>query len=260
MGMLRKFVTANRKLSFALTPKHVLQGNVFAQYERLCPLLMSFPDVKTVIDVGAGKSWHFPQWCKEAYGVRLVGLDIDGAEMVGNASLDEAIECDVTQSIPVEPNSADLVTAYSGVEHFSDNHAFLKHAYQALRPGGALIAQFPNDLAPFAIINRLLPEKLKMRLLHALVPGSEGVLGFKIHYDRIRPSRFKTIAKDVGFEVEYYYPGYYSSGYFAAFTPIYMLSYLYDMLRYALGISEISSYSLFILRKPGPHVSLDFNR
>ena len=256
--MLNSFVKANRRLSFALTPRHVLAGNVFAQYERLAPLLMSYPDVKTVVDVGAGKSWHFPDWMKEAYGLHLIGLDIDGDEMVPNCVLDERIACDVTRSIPVPPGSVDLVTAYSGVEHFSDNQAFLRNAFIALRPGGALIAQFPNSLAPFALLNRIMPEKLKGRLLQAAMPGSTGVLGFKVYYDKVRPSQFKRIAKLEGFVIEQYYPGYYSSGYFAAFTPVYIVSYIYDMIRYGLGISEISSYSLFVLRKPGPHKRVVF--
>lgn len=256
--MLKEFVKANRRLSFALTPRHVLAGNVFAQYERLAPLLMSYPDVHRVVDVGAGKRWHFPAWVKDAYGLHLIGLDIDADEMTPNEVLDERIACDVTQSIPVPPGSVDLVTAYSGVEHFSDNQAFLRHAYAALRPGGALIAQFPNSLAPFALMNKALPEKFKAKLLQVAMPSSHDELGFKVHYDKTRPSQFKRIAKAEGFEIEQYYPGYYSSGYFAAFTPVYMLSYLYDMIRYSLGIGEISSYSLFVLRKPGPHHRIEF--
>ena len=257
--MLKAFIEWNRRLSYRVTPRHVMTGNVFAQYGRVAPLLMSAPDVRTVADVGAGKRWHFPSWMKSAYGIKLIGLDIDDEEMAPNEDLDVKLECDVTRAIPLAEGSVDLITAYSGLEHFSDNAAFLRHAFTALRPGGALVAQFPSSIAPFALLNRSLPPRLRAWLLREMMPGNDGVLGFKAHYDRTRPSRFRRMARETGFEIEHHYPGYYSSAYFTALFPVYLLSYLFDMTRYMLGVRELASYNLVVLRKPGPHLALQLD-
>src|SRR5262249_55036298 len=153
LGTLGSFLDVNRRISKALTPKHVHEANVFGGYRKLGAMLLSHPDVRRVVDVGSGKSWHFPKHYKEWYGIHLIGVDIDAAEMLANELLDEKLECDVVESIPVEPGSVDLIMINSGVEHFHDNERFLRNAYQALRPGGFLLAQFPNRYAPFAIAN-----------------------------------------------------------------------------------------------------------
>ncbi|HVF16865.1 MAG TPA: hypothetical protein VNA21_08125, partial [Steroidobacteraceae bacterium] len=89
--MLKKFFAANRRMSQAMTPRHVHEANVFGAYRKLATLLMSRPDVRTVVDVGAGKSWHFPRYYKEWFKIHLIGLDIDAAEMIPNDVLDEKI-------------------------------------------------------------------------------------------------------------------------------------------------------------------------
>ena len=251
MELLHSIFDYNRRLSRRCTPSHVQETNVFGAYSKIGALLMSRPDVKRVLDCGAGPNWHFPEHYKRWYGLTLVGLDIDGNEMVGNRALDEAIECDVTKAIPVEPESFDLMTVYSGIEHFSDNEAFLRHAYSALRPGGFMLAQFPSRYAPFAIANRVLPGWAAARLLHFSMREDEERLGFKAHYDRTNYKAFRAMAEVVGFEAAYYAPGYYSSTYAEFFFPLWLASYAYDVVRFGLGVRDLASYNLFVLRKPG---------
>ena len=84
MGLLRSFFAFNRRLSQAITPDHFHEANVFAAYHKIGAILLSHPDTKIVLDVGAGKQWHFPKHYKTWYSIKLIGLDIDGAEMKDN--------------------------------------------------------------------------------------------------------------------------------------------------------------------------------
>jgi len=254
--MLKEFFAANRRVSKAITPKHVHEANVFGAYRKLATLLMSRPDVRTVVDVGAGKSWHFPLYYKDWFQIHLIGLDIDGAEMEPNEALDEKIECDVVNGIPLAPGCADLITVFSGIEHFSDNEKFLRHAFAALRPGGYFIAQFPSRYAPFALANRVLPTRATRRVLDtATGPATAKQLGFRAYYDRTDYLGFKKLVRQTGFSEVYHLPGYYSSSYCEFFVPLYLVSYAFDALRFSMGIKELASYNLWVLHKPDPNTT-----
>lgn len=249
--MLNQFIRFNRKLSKAVTPSHYAQGNVFQNFVRSGGLIFAQPDVKRVLDIGAGKKWPFPISYKSTFDLYVIGGDIDYVEMENNQALDEKVEIDATKSLAVPDGTMDVVMAYSGVEHFSDNQAFLNLAFKALRPGGFFIAQFPGSLAPFAILNKILPENLKLKIVHLLIPDSKGIQGFPAYYDNTRYSKFVSISKKAGFEIDFTMPGFFSASYFGFFFPLYVVAMLYDVARYALGVRDLASYNLFVLRKPG---------
>jgi SAM-dependent methyltransferase len=249
MGMLSRFLDMNRSISAGITPDHVHESNVFGVYKKIATIVLSHPKVSKVADVGAGKSWQLPSYYKDWYGIELVGLDIDSDEMKDNPALDQRIVCDVVHKIPIPDGQIDFVMVHSGIEHFSDNERFLRNAFRILKPGGFLLAQFPGRYAPFALANRLLPDYFAKLLLRAAM-GETNELGFRAYYDRTNYSSFKGLYLSVGFEEVYYLPGYYSSVYFARFLPAYVISYLYDLVRYGLGIRELASYNLFLLQKP----------
>ena len=245
------FVRANQRLSRALTAKAIGASGVFDQFPKLAAVLFALPSTKRVIDAGAGAAWCFPIEYKAYFGLTLIGVDIDPDEMARNPALDQRVVGDVCASLNVENGAVDLITSYSGVEHFPDNAAFLRNCHKALRPGGRWIGQFPSRYASFAILNRLIPEGLKQRLLKSLRPDAADHLGFKAHYDRTHYSAFRKMAEEAGFLVEYWHPGYFHF-YFAFFTPLYLLSLFSGLLRMAFGTRDFATYNLFILRKLGP--------
>lgn len=251
-GVLQRFFEANRRIAQAITPRHVHEANVFGAYRKIGALLLSRPDVRTVVDVGAGKGWHFPRHYKEWYGIRLIGLDIDGAEMEPNAELDRKIECDVADRIPMEDNCADLFMVHSGIEHFSNNQRFLENALRVLRPGGFLVAQFPSRYAPFVLANRLLPQAVSQRILSNAMGERSKLLGFRAYYDRTDYLAFRKMYRSVGFEEVYHLPGYSSSSYCEFFLPLFALSYMYDAILFTLGIKQLAAYNFWVLRKPDP--------
>lgn len=248
-GLFARFVRANIAVSNRLTPEHLLENDADIWFEARADELLDDASVTRIADIGAGREWHFRHDTLERYNQHLIGLDIDADEMAFNRALDEAIECDVTKGMPIDAASIDLMTVSSGVEHFSDNRAFLAHAARVIKPGGRMIAKFPNRRAPFAILNRMIPNRLAQKLLYTLRPGSEGKLGFKAYYDRCLHSVFSQDARDAGFEVETTYVSFNSSEYFKFFVPVYLASLALDWLRAATGNKNLSSHMVFVLRR-----------
>lgn len=253
------FVRANQKLSRAVTARAIGATSVFDMFPKLATMLFALPSTRRVLDAGAGAAWCFPIEYKSYFGLTLIGNDIDADEMALNPALDERVVGDVCKSLNVDNGTVDLITSYSGVEHFPDNAAFLRNCHKALRPGGRWIGQFPSRYASFAILNRLIPEDLKQRLLKALRPDAVDHIGFKAHYDRTQYSEFRKMAEEAGFVVEHWHPGYFHF-YFGFFTPLYLLSLVSGLLRMAFGARDFATYNLFVLRKCGPAEIVVFNR
>jgi SAM-dependent methyltransferase len=220
-------------------------------YTKIASIVLMQPETRRVLDAGAGAAWSFPLVYKRKFNLYLIGVDIDADEMARNPSLDERIVADVCNSIPLEPQSIDAVTAHSGVEHFPDNEAFLQNCFRVLRPGGRLIAQFPSRYAPFALLNRALPHSWSRFLLKHFRPDAYDKLGFSAHYDRTNYSEFKKITERAGFELEYVFFSYFNF-YCAFFVPLYIASMAFGILRLAAGAKDFASYNLVVLRKPGP--------
>jgi SAM-dependent methyltransferase len=254
---LSTFFRLNWCASRFVTPKHFAQSNVFETYLKIGTIVLSHPKVAKVADIAAGKMWQFPPYYKDWFKIELIGVDIDGDEMKQNAALDQRIVGDVVEKIPLPDSIVDFVMIHSGMEHFKNNERFLQHAFRILRPGGFLLAQFPSRYAPFAIANRLLPSWLKLNILKIAMGSSAEHLGFKAYYDRTDYSSFCKLCSRVGFKVIYDLQGYFSSGYFMFFFPLYVLSHLFDLTRFALGIRNLASYNLFLLQKPASHPEVE---
>lgn len=247
---MANIISFNKIVSRTLTPRHIHEANVFGAYWKIGAIILSHPEVRKVADVGCGKKWHFPPHYKDWYNLTLIGLDIDQSEMNDNSIMDEKIKCDAVIDIPLKSGSIDLVMVNSGVEHFSSNEMFLNNAFRILRPGGFLLAQFPGRYAPFAIANRIFPKRITKMLLAKFMDDPDA-LGFRAYYDKTHYTGFKRTFKKVGFEELYYLPGFYSSSYFEFFFPVFLISYTYDAIRFTLGVKNLSSYNLWLLRKPG---------
>ena len=258
-GVLRWFVDGNVALSRRFMIRNMGEYGAHVEYLRLAALLFSAPDVTRVADIAAGSHWHFPAEYKRAYGLELSGVDIDAAGIDGNAALDFRYVGDVCATPVLGAGGYDLLTCYSGIEHFSDVERFLGHAFASLRPGGAVIAQFPSPLAPFALLNRAIPEGLKRRLLHRLFPAKVREIGYPVHYDKCRYRAFRAAAERQGFKVEYYLPSFMSSDYFKWLFPLFVVSQAVDILRLVFGSRDCASYNLFVLRRPGEYFPIKWS-
>lgn len=255
--MLAAFVRLNRRLSARSTSLAIRNSSVFSMFPKVAEIVLLHPATRRVVDAGAGAAWCFPPEFKAEADLHLIGIDIDPQEMRLNPALDERIPGSVCDPFQVEAGTVDAITAFSGVEHFPNNEAFLRNCSEALRPGGRVIAQFPSRYASFAILNRMIPQNLKLLLIKHLRPDVADHTGFTAHYDRTDYRSFVKIAEEAGLEVEFYHPGYFH-GYAGFFYPLYLLTILSGLVRLVLGVRSLATYNLFVLRKPGPLDTLRF--
>ncbi|WP_155948759.1 bifunctional 2-polyprenyl-6-hydroxyphenol methylase/3-demethylubiquinol 3-O-methyltransferase UbiG [Mycobacterium sp. URHB0044] len=248
--VLRTFAHANASLSGRISPAVVKTTHAYTRYDEAGTALLQ-REPKTVLDVGAGKQWHFSPSLK-GRGMNLIGFDIDDAEMEENALLDQKICGDACKSLGVPDQSVDLIMGRAVIEHLHDTASFLTSANRALREDGHLIVTFASRYAPFAILNRILPQRVSSWLLFHLVPGSSGVLGFDAFYDRAGFCEFKQALTDAGFEIEEEYASYFSASYYSFFLPMFFVGLGFDYVRYLLGKPRLASYFMFIARKRNP--------
>ncbi len=245
--VLQYFVRANVAFSERITPSIVDDTHAYAKYREAGTALLR-REPKRVLDVGAGKEWPFAPSLKSQDMV-LIGLDIEIAAMAENALLDQKVAGDACKSVGVADQSVDLITGRAVIEHLHDNASFLVNANRALREDGRLIVTFASKHAPFAMLNRILPQRVSEWLLSHLVPGSSGVLGFKAFYDRTSFREFRQSLSDAGFEIETEYASYFSCAYYRFFVPLFLAGLGFDYLCYAIGRPYLASYLMFVAKK-----------
>jgi SAM-dependent methyltransferase len=247
--MTSAFSSANRKLAFAVTPESWSSMKLHDTFDEVVGELINRPACKTILDIGAGRQSSYVPLIRDRGAKCLIGVDVDEGELSLNQALDRAIVADACSPFDLPASSVDLALAKSVVEHLPNIREFLRNVNQVLRPGGHLVVFFPGKHAPFAILNRILPEGVKERILANLVPGHEGIVGFKTYYDNTVYSAFTAALLSTGFAKEDERVSYFSSSYFAFFLPVYALSLLLDLTRTAFGIKELASYYIFVARK-----------
>ena len=93
---------------------------------------------------------------------RLVGIDLDGAAGRENASLDEFIEADLSEPLPFEDASFDLVYSNFVVEHLDDPARTFREFHRVLRPDGWLVLLTSNRSNPFMAAARAMPQRLRV--------------------------------------------------------------------------------------------------
>lgn len=202
-----------------------------------------------VVDIGAGRECHFRENISETASPYLIGVDIDETEIRANADLHARAVCDVAQNRVFANKSLDFLVSRSVVEHIHDNAAFVAHAAQMLKPGGKFIHLFPGRYAPFAIVNRLLPDAVARKILYFFHPHFRDPCGFKPYYDRCYHSAMEQMLIENGFEIEVIERRYYQSLYLDFFLPFYLVGLLYDYLAYLSGIKNLASQLLVVARK-----------
>lgn len=202
----------------------------------------STTDQSLILDAGAG------QRCVYSDGrQRVVGADALLRELRSNNQIKFGVVADLEQDFPFRSNSLDAVTACYFIEHVSDSEKFIKNVAMVLRPEGMLFLLFPCRYAPFAIINRMLPNKLTSKLLRRFVEGSHG--GFPANYDNCWPSRMQRILAQNGLEVVAVELCFYQSHYYASFLPFYLCSFAYDMLMKLFKMQWTAASACIVAKK-----------
>src|SRR5262249_48012361 len=149
-----------------------------------------------------------------ADGTRIVAVDVSEDEIRHNTDVDEARVGDIVRDLPFASGEVDMVVSRSVLEHLEDLDAFVAGAARVLRSGGHFVHLFPSRFAPFAIINRALPNWMGRRVMHLLHPRSVGINGFPAFYDRCYDSAVRSVLAARGMEIVDLKLSFYQSRYY----------------------------------------------
>lgn len=227
MSIVRKLI--NQQIAWSkyfdknfLSDKFRVDGNQDYLKNLMPGILDKIPLHSTVYDVGCGKNPAISIEVKQKLQARVIGIDLSGSELLQApaGTMDKCIEANICRY--QGDGDGDLLLCQALLEHVPDvDKAFLSMS-SILRKGGCALIFVPSRNAVFARLNILLPQRIKLFLLHSIFPNSRRDQGFPSFYNRCTPRDFRLLAAKHGFEVEELHT-YYVSSYFSFFFPLYLL-------------------------------------
>ena len=203
----------------------------------------------TIYDVGGGKRPYLTPEVKRALGARVVGIDIDGDELARapEGAYDETITADIAQLRG--RGDADLVVCQTLLEHVRDIDGSVSAIASMLKPGSRALIFVPCRNALFAHLNLVLPEAVKRKILYFVDPRTAHAQGFPSHYQGCTPDGLRRRAERCGLQVEREQL-YWTSSYFYAFVPAYMLWRGWLLAAKRLGARNMCETFSLVLKKP----------
>jgi SAM-dependent methyltransferase len=247
---MQRFLDANRRVCAWLERRlpHA-RDDFFESYPRIVASYMNARPGQLIADVGGGKRCSFARYRDPESGTRIVAIDVSDDEIKQNQDVDERRVANIMETLPFASNEVDLMVSSSVLEHLTDLDAFVTTAHDALKPGGYFIHLFPGRFAPFAMLNRAMPNRVARRLLHTFHPATDGICGFPAFYDRCSPSEITRLLERRGFHVHECRVSYYQSRYYSFFVPAYLASVAYELVIAALRRRELAAYLLVVAQK-----------
>jgi SAM-dependent methyltransferase len=197
-----------------------------------------------ILDAGAGQRSIYA-----STGMRIVGADMLAGDLVKNPDIACAVLADLSADFPFRPETFDAITACYFIEHVPDSEKFIRNAAGVLKPGGKIFLLFPCRYAPFAVVNRLIPNKWTVGLLKRFFKDSHG--GFPATYFNCSPNLMRKVLERNGFRNVLKKVCHYQSFYYSAFLPLYLLSLAYDWITRALKIESLASSALIVAERTG---------
>lgn len=97
----------------------------------------------------------------------VVGLDYDLHSLKKHKTIVLRVRGDISK-LPFKASAFDLVTSNMVVEHLDSPEIQFKEINRILKPGGTFLFHTPNALSYTTIMSRLVPKKLKDKLVYIL--------------------------------------------------------------------------------------------
>jgi len=205
---------------------------------------------QTIIDIGAGAQTTYAARLADADPRRLIGVDVDAEALARNPALSDRVVADVArEGLPIGGGEVDLITSRAVLEHIEDVPSVIAETQRVLRPGGRAAHIFSTKRAPFALVNRLLPDDSARALLYALKPEARDAQGFKAFYDHCTPRATALLHRGQGFVVEELLCSYRTSQYFDFFPPAFLAARAYESVLAQLNLRLLASYVFIVVRK-----------
>lgn len=247
--IIDKFFHFNRQLSLSMEKYLPHRGNnIFPYFEKMTVDLMQSPGKKVIIDLGAGKQTPFARKRKKEEHL-ITGVDISWEDLQKNNDVDACVVAHVLEDLPFSDESVDLIVSRSFLEHLPDLDEFMRTSSRILKTNGICIHLFPCKFSPFALINQLIPSDLSKKILYRFYPQSQGVGGFPAYYNKCYFSAIKRLFAQHSYQIIESRVHYYQSSYFGFFFPLFLVSALYELVVWRIGIKNLSSYLLIVARK-----------
>ena len=252
-SLARRFLDLNRRISRAadraLAPAAMRLDGFGAFNNEVLERLVA--PGQLVYELGGGSQPFLWESRRAELGIGLIGLDISAEELAAAVPphcYDRTIVADITRWRGA--GDGDLVICRSTLEHVRDMDGALAGIASALKEGGRAALFMPCRNAPFAWLNRLLPERAKRLMLYAAFPEkAEGHDGFPAFYDRATPREIVTLAAAHGLSpVERRV--FWMSDYFSVFFPAFLLWRAWTHLARALiGDNFCETFALVLEKR-----------
>ena len=110
---------------------------------------------KVVLDLGCFTAGRVISWAEEFRFGKCYGIDINpifkiaGEEFAKEKNIDAEFFTSQNEDLPFENNSIDILISTDTFEHVNDLNKSMQECYRVLKPGGKLLALFPQYLQPF---------------------------------------------------------------------------------------------------------------
>lgn len=137
--------------------------------ERLRALVDRYPEAR-VLELGGGRAPSFTPASIAAGIASYTVNDISEAELALLPSGYDTACFDVTGDVSAFAGKYDVVFSRTLAEHVRDGRAMHRNGLALLRPGGVAFHMMPTLYSSPFVLNRLLPEALSRRILHAMFP------------------------------------------------------------------------------------------
>ncbi|MGH6889144.1 MAG: class I SAM-dependent methyltransferase [Rhizomicrobium sp.] len=219
----RWFISANLALSRSferLLPKSYQIDGYRYFTDTIVPTLLRSGE--RVVDCGGGKKPLVSLEEKRRLQLTYIGVDIDGSELAKAPAdaYDAVCVSDITRSS--HALDADLVICRAVMEHVRSAEGAMRGLAAMLKPGGTVAVFLPSRRACFSVLNLLLPESAKRRLLFWIYPHMAYCQGFQAYYDRATIPEYRQICAEAGLQVRQTY-AFYCSTYFQFFFPLHLV-------------------------------------
>lgn len=243
MSLLLRFLQANRRLSARLDRRE--DAALYARYDNdVARALSGLPDGAIVVDLGGGRSCSFADRLPAQHALTIVAVDVSADELAANTTVDQTLVADVSRDIPFADGEVDLLVSRTLLEHVPDVQGAARAMARVLKPGSQTIHLLPCRYALFAIVARVIPFALAKRILHNVIPESEGVVEFDVFYDQGHPRALERAFLAAGFRDVSVECTWDQTDYFQSFFPLFVLVLIYQRLAAACQLRVLASYAI----------------
>lgn len=197
----------------------------------------------TVLDVGAGRCPTFPP--ADRPDCTYLGLDLSQAELdaAPAGSYESAVVSDVTTLVPELVGRCDAIVSWQVLEHVKPLPVAMENLRQYLRPGGQLVAHFSGTFGLFALISRVVPDRVTPALLERMYSRPRSTT-FPAYYDRCWAGALADIGRSwSSFEVVPHHEG---ARYFAFSRHVQAAYLAYEEWASHKGLGNLASYYLIL--------------